>query len=126
MKKNLLFSSLLLLLCLAVVMVSTPLNGTTVAIDNQADTAPYSPTISSATNGVEISWAKNNVAKRYDEYRLQYTNGKWGEDWKLVTSTTSTSFTDKTAKKGKTYSYYACGVYKETKSDYKASSKIKR
>ena len=60
------------------------------------------PTVTSVKNvygGLKVSWTKVTGAKKY---RLYVKNGS---SWKKVGDTTSSSFTDKNVKTGKTYTY---------------------
>ncbi len=57
--------------------------------------------VANATNGVKVSWSKAAGAKTYRVYRKAA-----GEtNWTKLGDTTRISFTDKTAKSGKTYAY---------------------
>ncbi|GEM_PF-4651133 len=60
---------------------------------------------SNTESGVKISWGKVSGVAKYQVYR-KYGSGSW----KKLGQTTSTSFVDKTAKNGKTYSYRVRGV----------------
>ncbi len=57
--------------------------------------------VANATNGVKVSWNKIPGAKTYRVYRK--ASGE--TSWTKLGDTTSLSFTDKTAKSGKTYTY---------------------
>lgn len=77
--------------------------------------------LSNTSKGVKISWGKVKGAAGYYVYR-KTPGGKWT---KLKTST-GTSYTDKTVKKGKTY-YYTVKAYSgKTYSSYVTTKKIKR
>lgn len=75
--------------------------------------------LSNITSGVKISWNKISGAEKYNVYRK--TPGQ--ESWTKLTSTTSLSFVDKTAKNGKTYLYSVKAV-KGSVGSSKTSSEI--
>jgi len=81
-----------------------------------------SPTISSVVNttaGAKAVWGKVTGASGYYVYR-KTANGSYSR----VGTTTATSFTDKTAKKGTTY-YYTVRAYSgKTLSSYKAGTRL--
>jgi len=83
-----------------------------------------SPTISSVTNtksGAKVVWGKVVGANGYCVYR-KTVNGSYAR----VGTTTSTSFTDKTAKKGTTYYYTVRAVSGKVLSSYRAGSRLTR
>ncbi|MBE6796085.1 MAG: hypothetical protein E7533_05830 [Ruminococcaceae bacterium] len=57
--------------------------------------------VKATTSGVKVSWKKVAGATEYKVYRKAAGESKWT----ALKTTTSTSFTDKTAKNGKTYTY---------------------
>lgn len=68
-----------------------------------------------ATNtdsGIEIQWHEVPNATSYALYRWT------GKTWKKIGTTSSTSLTDKTAEKGKEYTYTVKALNKFTESDY--------
>lgn len=62
-------------------------------------------------NGVTISWDKVPGAEKYRVYCMQKDGS-----WKKLADTTSTSYKDKKAKSGKTYTYTVCCISKSGKS----------
>ena len=68
--------------------------------------APLKSAVSQSA-GVKVTWGKVTGAKGYNIYRQTYSNGKWS-GWskiKTVSSGSTVSYTDKSAKKGVTYKY---------------------
>lgn len=61
---------------------------------------PKLTSISNTTTGVRLSWGKVSGAAKYRVFRKTA-----GKGWSSVGTTTSTSYTDKTAKSGIAYSY---------------------
>jgi len=81
--------------------------------------------VSTATDGVKVSWGKVSGAKKYTVYKSTYSNGKWS-DWKAVKSgVTGTSYTDKSVKSNTTVKYAVRAVNGENTSTIKSSSSIK-
>lgn len=76
-------------------------------------------TVKGATNGVKVSWSKVSGATKYRIYRK--ASGE--KSWTKLTETTKLSYTDKTAKSGKTY-YYAVRAIGKTDSSAYNSVKI--
>ena len=78
---------------------------------------PVLKSVSSAAGGVALTWGAVEGASKYAVYRKTGSEG-----WKYVGTTTSTSFTDKTAVAGTTYYYTSkafnaagsCGGYDKT------------
>ena len=69
--------------------------------------------------GVKVTWGKVTGAKGYEVYRRTYSKGKWS-GWtkiKTISSGSTVSYTDKTAKKGVTYKY----TVRATSDSYKGS-----
>ena len=68
---------------------------------------PTLKSVSSAKSGVTVKWGKVAGAKGYDVYRKTYSGGKWTGWTKVATvsSGSTASVKDKTAKKGVTYRY---------------------
>ncbi len=62
--------------------------------------APKISKVTNTTTGVKVSWSKVSGAAKYRVLRKTA-----GGSWKKMTDTTSVSYVDKTAKKGKTYYY---------------------
>ena len=61
----------------------------------------------SQKDGIKVTWGKVAGAKGYNVYRQTYSNGKWS-GWtkiKTISSGSTVSYTDKSAKKGVTYKY---------------------
>ena len=72
------------------------------------------PTLSSATaasGGTKISWSSVSKATGYAVYRKTGTSGSW----KLLGTTTSTSYTDKSSLSSGTTYYYTVRAYKDSK-----------
>ena len=68
--------------------------------------APLKSAVSQSA-GVKVTWGKVIGAKGYNIYRQTYSNGKWS-GWskiKTISSGSTVSYTDKSAKKGVTYKY---------------------
>jgi hypothetical protein len=85
--------------------------------------APKLKSIKNATSGVTISWEKVTGASKYIVMRKQSGSNKW----ERIKTTKSTSFTDKTAKSGKIYTYTVKAAYGKYESIYIAKGlKIKR
>lgn len=61
---------------------------------------PRLSSVSRVSNGITVSWNSSKRAKKYIVYRKTSKSG-----WSNLGTTTSTSFTDKTAKSGTTYYY---------------------
>ena len=59
------------------------------------------------SGGIQVKWQAADGAVRYRVYRKDAVNTKWTT---LTTSATGTSWTDKTAKTGVTYSYTVRGI----------------
>ncbi len=78
------------------------------------------PTLKSATStkaGVKVEWEKVTGASGYKIYR-KTGNGGWGEPIATVKGNSITSYVDKTAKKGKTYTYRVRAYNGSTLSGY--------
>ncbi len=85
--------------------------------------APKLKSIKNSTSGVTISWSKATGASKYIVMRKVRGSSKWEE----IKTTKSTSFTDKTAKAGKIYTYTVKAGYSDYRSTYIADGlKIKR
>lgn len=65
-----------------------------------AVSAPNISSVSAAVNGVQIKWGKVSKAEKYRVYRRTSSGS-----WVTLTTTTSTSYLDKTAKSGTKYYY---------------------
>ena len=83
------------------------------------------PKVGKVIKGIKISWSKVTKAKGYRIYRRQYKNGKWTE-LKLIKSTSSLKYTDKSAKKGIKYQYVVRAYNGDYNSAVKYSKTIKR
>ncbi len=85
--------------------------------------APKLKSITNATSGVTIKWGKVTGASKYIVMRKVRGSSSWEE----IKTTTSLSFTDKTAKAGKIYTYTVKAGYGDYRSTYIADGlKIKR
>lgn len=85
--------------------------------------APKLKSIKNSTSGVTITWDKATGASKYIVMRKANGTSKWEE----IKTTTSLSFTDKTAKQGKIYTYTVKAGYGDYRSTYTASGlKMKR
>ena len=85
--------------------------------------APKLRTIKNDTSGITIKWEKSTGASKYIVMRKVSGSSKWEE----IKTTTSLSFTDKTAKPGKIYTYTVKAAYGDYRSIYIADGlKIKR
>lgn len=85
--------------------------------------APKLKSVKNATSGVTIKWEKSTGASKYIVMRKQSGSSKWEE----IKTTTSLSFTDKTAKAGKIYTYTVKAGYSDYRSTYIADGlKMKR
>ena len=85
--------------------------------------APVITKTAKVTTGVKLTWGKVAGAVNYRVRR------KYGSTWTTLGTTTGTTYTDKTAKKGKTYYYTVICVTKDGKtavSGYSASKKVTR
>ncbi len=86
---------------------------------------PKLTSVNNTSSGVKVNWKKVSGAEGYKIYRKTSKNG----DWKLIDTTTNNkkfSYTDKTAKSGKTYYYSVQAYYSKTNSTYdKTGLKIK-
>ena len=77
---------------------------------------PALKTVSNTSTGVKITWGKVTGVSTYKVYRKISKTGSW----KYIGKTTSTSYTDKTAKAGTSY-YYTVQAYSgSVKSSYNA------
>jgi fibronectin type 3 domain-containing protein/GH25 family lysozyme M1 (1,4-beta-N-acetylmuramidase) len=79
------------------------------------------PSVSKTSSGIKTSWSKVSGADKYYVYR-KTASGSWSK----IATTTSTSYTDKTAKKGTTYYYTVRAVSGNYLSSYTSSKAIKR
>ena len=71
--------------------------------------APANVTLGSAkavSGGIQVTWQKADNAAKYNVYRKDAVNTKWT----VIATVTGTSYTDKSAKAGVTYSYTVRGV----------------
>ena len=82
------------------------------------------PTVktSNTSKGISVKWNKITGAKGYYVYR-KAGSGKWTKV-KEITSGSTVSFTDTTAKSGTKYSYYVKAYNGKTVSSYKASTTL--
>ncbi|MGN1316154.1 MAG: leucine-rich repeat protein [Acutalibacteraceae bacterium] len=77
----------------------------------------------SQKDGIKVTWGKVTGAKGYEVYRKTYSNGKWS-GWtkiKTVSSGSTVSYTDKSAKKGVTYKYTVRAISDSNKGYYNTS-----
>jgi fibronectin type 3 domain-containing protein len=79
------------------------------------------PSVSKTSSGIKTSWSKISGANKYYVYRKTASGG-----WSKIATTTSTSYTDKTAKKGTTYYYTVKAASGSYVSSYTSSKAIKR
>ena len=73
--------------------------------------------------GVKVTWGKVTGAKGYEVYRRTYSKGKWS-GWtkiKTISSGSTVSYTDKSAKKGVTYKYTVRAISDSNKGYYNTS-----
>ena len=82
-------------------------------------------TVKNTDKGVNISWKKVTNATTYVVYRSLKSNGKWS-DWTKVTTTSSTSYTNASAKAGKVYRYAVRAYVCDIKSSMGQSSEVRR
>ena len=84
-------------------------NKTGVSATAPKNTAPANVTLGSAkavNGGIQVTWQKAANAAKYNVYRKDAVNTKWT----VIATVTGTSYTDKSAKAGVTYSYTVRGV----------------
>lgn len=81
--------------------------------------------LTKATQGVKATWKKVGGATYYKVYKSVYKNGKWTE-YTAYKETKSTSFTDKSVKRGANVRYTVYAVNGTYKSAYKTGVSIKR
>lgn len=85
--------------------------------------APELKSVKNDTSGITIKWGKVTGASKYIVMRKVSGSSKWEE----IKTTTSLSFTDKTAKAGKIYTYTVKAGYGDYRSIYIADGlKMKR
>lgn len=77
--------------------------------------------IKKASKGFKVTWSKSTGAKKYELYRRTGSGS-----WKKLKTTTARSYVDKTAKKGKYYTYRVRAVNGDSKSVFKTGKKTKR
>lgn len=77
--------------------------------------------LTKATKGFKLTWGKVTGAKKYEVYRRTDSGS-----WKKIKTTTSRNYIDKTAKKGKYYTYRVRAVNGSSKSVFKTGKKTKR
>ena len=75
--------------------------------------------VQNASGGVTVSWGSVKGAKSYYVYRKAA-----GGSWQRIATTTSVKYTDKSAKKGVSYTYTVRAVNGSSLSDYKASGSV--
>ena len=74
-----------------------------------ASAAPANVTLGNAkavSGGIQVTWQAASGAEKYNVYRKDASNTVW----RVIATVTGTSYTDKTAKAGVTYSYTVRGV----------------
>lgn len=81
--------------------------------------------LTKATQGVKATWKKVGGATYYKVYKSVYKNGKWTE-YTEYKETKSTSFADKSVKKGAKVRYTVYAVNGKYKSAYKTGVSITR
>jgi fibronectin type 3 domain-containing protein len=83
--------------------------------------------VKSTSSGVKLSWKAIENAESYTVYRRTYNakTKKWSS-WKGLKTTTSTSYTDKSVKKGTKYKYTVKAVNGNYSSSYKSSSSVQK
>ena len=84
-------------------------NKTGVSATAPKNTAPANVTLGSAkavSGGIQVTWQKAANAAKYNVYRKDAANTVW----RVIATVSGTSYTDKTAKAGVTYSYTVRGV----------------
>ncbi len=82
-------------------------NSTVITTNTIVTSVPGKVTLKKAENafgGVKVTWNAVSGADSYTVYRSQYSSGKWSK-WASIGSSTTTSYTDKTAKNGVQYKY---------------------
>lgn len=85
--------------------------------------APKLKSVKNSTSGITITWSKATGASKYIVMRKVRGSSKWEE----IKTTKSLSFTDKTAKAGKIYTYTVKAGYSDYRSTYIADGlKMKR
>ena len=85
--------------------------------------APANVTLTGAkvvTGGIQVTWQKANGAAQYRVYR----KGPGETKWTGIINVTGTSWTDKTAKAGSTYTYTVRGIAKDGKTLSSSYDKI--
>ena len=82
--------------------------------------APVLGKITSTKSGVTVTWGEVKGASKYLVYRKTGSG-----EYELIKTTSSTKFTDSTAKKGKTYTYKVYAGYSSYTSSYKSTLSIK-
>lgn len=85
--------------------------------------APKASSVTSASNGVTLTWTKVSGASGYYVYRKTGTSGSY-EKIATVKGSTSVSYLDKSAEKGKTYTYVVKAYYDSSISAYDGTLKI--
>ena len=86
--------------------------------------APANVTLTGAkvvTGGIQVTWKAASGATKYRVYRKDATNTGWRV---LTSSATGTSYVDKTAKAGSTYTYTVRGIAKDGKTLSSSYDKI--
>ena len=83
------------------------------------------PVVNEAKNiveGIKLAWDKVNGAVSYEIYR----KGNANDDWKLIDTTTSTSYVDKNIQEGSTYIYSLKTVASDMKSSFNTAVTVSR
>ena len=83
--------------------------------------APGSIRLTKATKGFKVTWSKVAGAQKYEVYRKVGTGS-----WKKVKTTAARSFVDRSAKKGRYYTYRVRAVHGSSESVYKTAKRTKR
>lgn len=80
--------------------------------------------VKSGSAAIKLTWTRNSKAKGYQVYR-KVSGGKWTKV-KTIAKNSTLTYTDKTVKQGKTYSYKVC-AYKDTSTSQFSNTKtVKR
>lgn len=78
--------------------------------------------VKNTKKGIKVSFKSVKGAKKYQIYRKLKNNNMWH----LYKITTTTTYTDKSVKKGKIYDYTARAVNGKNISFYRTGKRIKR
>ena len=87
-------------------------------VSGTCDLARPDVTVKTSSGNAKLSWAKISGATKYEVYRATSKNGTY----KLIKSTTSASYTDKSVKSGKTYYYKVKAIHSKSAANSAYSS----